>query len=541
MIPSKSIDYIFKNFIFVVAVIAISLGTIGGCSNGGGGNDDPDLAVLGDHRGEPLADISAEIRTGPHTGEPNNILLDGTSIDDLTPDEIELIRDAYDEGFIIVLYDMTERDIAQLYRDIIGHPLRHAELESLEDILEGDSHAVFTIEHHSGIDWTSTAQFEMTALREFIDGLGEIDVIDIVDPEAEFTPHGIHIKSWIESHEERVQELIEDGLIVRSAEELLDDLDMRDEFDAELSQVTRTTEGTLLDLTTANIHTSQNQVSFQETTAKDTFAMTSKVWIVTADTPTGIFSFLLVEQDFNLATSNGFTKNSDTQQYWYLQNFSVSNTYQVNGTLLGSNDAQLLQESPATNQATTSTETTSVSASISGTVGADQTSGANASVSGGVSWSTSNTVSKADVSINNLSLSNNTVSNDATWQFLPRSAEILSDSCDNSIHNLADLAHNTFTPVTAFVVRIDSDYTGDTMQLKSEFTIQTRNTYVGNCNIFGCACDAKNQNGLDPWQPTHSQSVRIPQPPEGPTGDPTCSDGVDNDVDGGTDSGDNSC
>ena len=539
---SKSIDMIYRNFIFIVAVVAISLGTIGGCNNNGGGGgdgDNPDLVLLGDHRDEATADISAEIDTGPHTGEPNNILLDGTAIDNLTQAEIDLIRESYDEGFIIIVYDATEKDITQIYRDIIGHPLRHAELESLDVLPEGDSHGVFTIEHHDGIDWTSTAQFESNVLREFEEG--QEDEIDQVGPESMFTPHGIHIKSWIESHEDRIAQLVEDGLLETSAEELLNELDIRDEFNQELAAVTRDTEGTLLDLTTANIHTSQNQVSFQETTAKDTFQMTTQAWIVTADTPTGLFSFLLVEQDFNLATSNGFVKDSSTQKYWYLQEFSIENTYEVNSSLLTSSTAQLLQESPETNQATTSTETTSISTSISGTVGADQTSGANASVSGGVSWSTSNTVSKADVSINNLSLSNNDVSNDATWQFLPRNAEGLDDGCVNSLHNLADLSHNTFTPSTAFIVRIASDFTGDTLKLKSKFTIQTRNTYIGNCNIFGCDCDAKHQDGLDPWEPTHSQSIRIPEPPEGPAGEDTCSDGIDNDKDGGIDAEDNSC
>ena len=533
--------YNLKSFTVIIAIITLSFLAVGGCNsnNGGGGGSDPELALLGDHRAEPVADISAEIPTGPHTGEPNNILLDGQSLETLTVQDIALIKEAYDQGYIIFAYDLTEKGIVRVYREVVKHPLRHAELNSLQGLAEGILHGVFSIEQHDGHVWSGTAQFEENALREFQEG--QEDPIILAPPEAEYTPHGIHIKSWIDSYDDRVDQLVDDGLLELSAEELLDELDMKDEFNDELGAVTRDTEGTLLDLTTANIHTSQNQLSFTETTAKDTFQMTSQAWIVTADTPTGLFSFLLVEQDFNLATSNGFTKDSSTQQYWYLQEFSVENTYQVNDDLIASNKAQLLQESPETNQATTSTETTSISTSISGTVGADQTSGANASVSGGVSWSTSNTVSKANVSINNLSLSNNAVSNDATWQFLPRTAEGLSDGCENSIHNLADLSHNTFTPATAFIVRIDSDFTGDTLKLKSKFTIQTRNTYVGSCNIFGCDCDIKQQDGLDPWEPSHSQSIRIPQPPEGPTGEDTCSDGIDNDVDGDIDDADSSC
>ena len=84
--------------------------------------------------------------------------MDGTSLDTLTRDEKWLVRTAYDGGFTIIAYDVTERDIIKLYRDVLAHPITHAELASMDGIPEGGAHAIFTIEQHGGVDWTSTVQ-----------------------------------------------------------------------------------------------------------------------------------------------------------------------------------------------------------------------------------------------------------------------------------------------------------------------------------------------------------------------------------------------
>ncbi len=544
----RSRDYLKKCLGFVLVFGFISLGAIGGCSDGDGSGE-PELVVIGDHRDIALTDISFELETGPHAGKPNNILLDGISIEDLTNEEITLIKESYEAGFVIIAYDVTEKDIVTIYRDIVGHPLRHAELESTEELPEGNSHGIFTIEQHDGLVWTGTTQFAMTAMREVPEGV--VDDLVLPDPGGAYTPHGKHITQWLKGHDDRRQQIKDEGLSALNAEELLEKYNLKGEFEEDFSAVTKDQVGTLLDISSANIHTSTNQVSFHETSLLDTFQMTSKAWIMTVETPTGLFSFLLVAQDFNLATSNGFTKNvegdaafSNAQQYWYLQEFSVKNTYSVNGTPLTQSKAFLLEESPETNEASTQSETTSLEYSVSGTVGVDQESGGNAALSGGVSWGTSTTIEKANVSINNLSVSDNSVLNDATWQFLPRPSEIggSKSTCNNlGLRNLADLAHNTFQPATAFIVRISPDYVGQTLNINTEFTIQTRNSYVDNCNIFGCSCSIINQNGLGPAKLQHVHSIRIPQPPEGPTGEDTCSDGLDNDVDGNVDGADSSC
>ena len=93
----RSRDYLKKCLGFVLLFGFISLGTIGGCSDGDGSGE-PELVVIGDHRDIALTDISFELDTGPHAGKPNNILLDGISIEDLTNEEITLIKESYEAG-----------------------------------------------------------------------------------------------------------------------------------------------------------------------------------------------------------------------------------------------------------------------------------------------------------------------------------------------------------------------------------------------------------------------------------------------------------
>lgn len=542
-------------------LILISILSAGGCNNNGGSND-PDLIVIGAHRDVALSGISQVIPVNPNEGEPSNILLDGIMLSDLTDDEIDLIRESYEAGFTIIFYEVSERDIIDVYSRIIDHPITHSEIENLENIIEAGMSPIFTIEKHGDVDWTSTGDINVGNPAEdllvTIDGMPDDDPPDLFEAEDEFVAHGRLIREWLLQHPDRKQQIIDQNLVSMNAEELVDELGLREELDEQIGVDTRTESGTLLDLANANIHTSVKTISFSETPNKNTYAMTSKAWIITADTPTGIFTFLLVRQDFNLASSNGFTYDEEGDraltgkyfpaQYWYLKEYGVKNTYKVGNTFLAMSEAQLLEESPATNQATSQSSTTSLTASISGRVAADTGSSgptANVAIQGGVSWGTSTTVSKADVSINNLSLTDNSVVNDARWQFLPRQPEAGGQrgTCKNfGLRNLADLAHTTFQPATAFIVRIDDKYVGQTLQIVSTFTIQTEGSRIQKCGPFGCNCGVKRITGFDsPWITTTSHSLRIPYPPEGPMGDATCSDGIDNDSDGAIDLSDPSC
>ena len=549
-----------KMLVSLFSLFLIAIFTVGGCNNNSG-SDNPDLVVIGAHRDIALSGISQVIDVFPHFGQPSNILLDGVMLSDLSDDEIALVREAYQAEYTIVFYEVSEKDIVEIYSQIIDHPITHSEIESLEAIIEGNMSPIFTIEKHGDLDWTSTGDFNISdntvVLIRTEDDTPDPDAIKLVQSEDEFVAHGRLIRDWLRDHPNRRQQVINQNLESTNAQRLIDELELRDELNEQIGIDTRTESGTLLDLANANIHTSIKQVGFSETTLKNTYAMTSKVWIVTADTPTGIFTFLLVRQDFNLANSNGFVQDDPGEkalskyypsQHWYLKEYSVKNVYRVDGTALGISKAQLLEESPATNQATSQTSTTSLMANISGRVAADTGSmgpSANVAIQGGVSWGTSTTVSKEDVSINNLSLSDNTVLNDASWQFLPRQPEPggQKGTCKNfGLRNLADLAHTTFTPATAFIVRIDDDFVGKTLQIFTTFGIQLEGSTIEKCGPFFCNCGVRRTLCFNnTWFPTSTHSVRIPYPPEGPLGDPTCSDGVDNDSDGFIDSADASC
>ncbi|MEM7008580.1 MAG: hypothetical protein AAF462_05525 [Thermodesulfobacteriota bacterium] len=532
----KSKRKLLANISLIIALCFVSFYLIGGCSNDSSIQSDPTIRTLGQHRDTPLDHIAAEVNTAPHEGVADNILLDGTSLEGLNNSEKISVKEAYIAGFTIMLYDATRRDIAMLYRDILDHPFNYANLDSLDGLDDTDQNPTFAIEQHNGVDWTNTLQFASSNEPFQFEGDPAIQAPLI----NEYTPHGQHIDDWLRMYDDRKQQLLDEGIITSSARELLEEIDTS-------PRTSQTQEGTLLDLANANIHTTTNNVTFpfELDGLRTTYQMTSKVWIVTADSvANGVQSYMLVAQDFNLANSNGWldgaqttltdgtrtnkpSKVSDTNKLWYLKEFSVSNTYKAirksdqnpNQTiveLLTNSTASLADNSPDTTAAETSSETTGVSVGISGMVAANQTQGGIASISGGVSWSSSRTVTKFDININNLSGSNGQTLNDATWQYLPKLAKrnaqgIKADTVDSP----AELAHETFTPGVAFYVILDGKYAGQTLELDSIFTIQTRQTYLTNCNFRNSNCDEATTDGLDPvFEPTHTQTVAIPVAPE---------------------------
>lgn len=112
------------------------------------------------------------------------------------------------------------------------------------------------------------------------------------------------------------------------------------------------------------------------------------------------------------------------------------------------------------------------------------------------------------------------------------------------LRNLADLAHTTFQPATAFILRIDDDFVGQTLNIISSLTIDIELSKIplGNCNIFGCSCSvARSIPSGSPYSDTAVHSLGIPYPPEGPAGDKTCSDGLDNNFDTFIDLDDPNC
>jgi len=506
--------------------------------NNGGGTGTRSLPIHGfllcDHRNDALQDLQQVMDIEEHNGrDANHIILDGINLEQCTQEEIDLMREAFDLGFIILAYDMNEDRIRLLVDDLLDHPFL-IDLGDLETI--GEGYGVFTIENNGGVLWTSQTDFggekstNPQDTSEFVTQSQSVTSQTRQDGSSGgFVNHGNHMVEWIEDQIERLEELIESGLIEGNATQVLNNFGMMDEIEKELEAVTRTTatqSGSIVSLASAWIQTNQFKVSIESngdiiTSGFDSnaphiniYQMVTKAWIATASTPTGVFSFLCVNQDFTMASTNGFIDNSGTQKAWYLGEFKNVNTLSVNGVNLSVSNAELLDNAPDTNQATTSSETTSISTSISGTVGVDQTSGANGSVSGGISWSTSNTFSKANVSINNQSLSQTTLGNDASWQFLPRKAEGLSDGCVNSLHNLADLSHETFTFSQAFIHRINGSFANQTVTLNTAVSTTMTNTYINNCNIFGCDCDATSQNeSIGSATKTFTQNIHIPSLP----------------------------
>ena len=499
----------------------------------------------------------------PFDGELNHIIIDGTNFGALTDEEKLTIRDVYEQGFIVIIYDATEAQVEELYH-IIDHRSKFdagTTMSHLEEGNDGEIHDVITIEKIGSVHWSSIMHIGNLEAVESVEG-GFLPGTGLPTEDIGFQFHAFHMEEWIEQQQDRVQDLISDGLIDGNATSVLTRFGLMDEFEDSLQTVTRSAEqtGTLLNLASADIQTNYVRTGFSSSGTigvsvlsadeVNTYQFTSKAWIITAITPNGLFSFLFVNQDFTLASSNGFQTNhegsaafSNAQQAWYLSNLTAVNTLAVGSATLDSTEVTLLDNKPGTNQASSESVTTSIDTSVSGTVGVDQ-DGANASISGGVSWGTSETYSKANVSINNKSLSETLTGTDAPWEYVPAAATPGGQklACnDLGLRGLADLAHETFTPAQAFIYRISPNYVGETLKLKTKISFQMRNTYTSDCNAFGCSCGKTDQNSTanGPWTFTHS--IAVPEWPEGPVGDPTCSDGIDNDKDGDTDSADNQC
>ena len=456
--------------------------------------------------------------------------MDSVHINNLSNDEIASIRDAYNTGFVIVFYDVTQRDIVQIYQDIIESNV-FSDVKSLKSIPEGNITPVFAIEQIDNVGWSFSGNFNATDARKLRG--------DSPDEMGDFALQGRMIRDWLNDIPSRDQQVIDANS--STASRLVDNAGLRSELDEQLGINQSDEPADLSSLTYANIHT--HRYFIQDSSGNENiYQMVSKAWILTADTPTGIFSFLLVEQDFNLQSSALFIYNKEghhatnavdpslnPDQGYYLKEFKVENSYFAGGNVLIYGQADLLDESPATNQASIETTTTSLTTSIQGSVqvgaGAKPDSGAgNVQFQFGIQWSTSTTVSKENVSINNLSLTSK-YGNDATWQFLPRRPEIggssggQAGSCQNyGLRNLADLAHTTFQPATAFIVRLSPDHVGQTLVIQSDLTYDLERSQIpwDNCNLFGCDCTKIKRTKFQgvPHVDYSEHYMEIPLPPE---------------------------
>lgn len=475
---------------------------------------------------------------GEHTGEANHIHLYGPSLLDLTDQDIELIREAFNEEFVISVYEIDAAVIAYLYGVILQIDDVHEDTEDPENTDPEGFANTFTIEKHGNVIWTSKTHSGFTDLKETFGSLPGIDVSDDLN---EFIHHAFHKRDWIESYDERRLELMEEGFIEGDAAAMMKRFGLEDELEQINRQAASTRDTTfesedgenLLTLARAHIQSNLSYIGFSDAesivganspsaTDLNVYNITNKVWTITADTPDGLKSFVFLEQDLNLASANGYDETDEqhapdgfpTQQAWYLREFKNVNTLQIRSRELDSDEAELVDNQPATNQATTAEVTSSVESGIEGTVGVD-TSGGNASISGGISWSTSTTFNKENVSIDNLSFSQRPdLGNDASYRYRPRPSEIFDDKCNNSMHNLADLSRATFSPTQISVWRIDGSDADKTLKIKTVISAILRNSYIDSCNIFGCKCDVKNQDvNISLSDKTFIHSIHIPAAP----------------------------
>jgi len=534
--------YRFRFICLILALFVLSIFTVGGCNNNNNGGNSIHGVVLGDHREEALIDLRNAMDIGEHEGEPNHIHLDGLFIQDLTQEEIELIREAFNEGFIISVYDVNDAVIAFLYQIVLNLPDVHEELEDPANSDIGDVAQVFTIEQHGGVIWTSMSHDDITDLRIRPDS----DMVEGERPPDTFGPfahHAFHKRQWIEKLGERRQKLIEDGLLSEDGIELnqnpriLDELRaLGDDIATRDSDVSLEVGGeSIISLTSTYLQSNQFHIGFTnsrkvvggndpDASAKNTYQMVTQAYITTADTnEQGLKSFLFVSQDFTLASANGFNNNPDTaqdgfpkQQGWYLSEYKNINTVKIGSETLEFPEAELLDHSPETNQAESASQSVSTSTSFSGTLGFDS-SGSKVSLTGGLRYTSSTSFSKQNVAVANLSLSQTTTGNDASWRYRPRKAEILDDKCNNSLFNLADLAHNTFTPSQGWIMRIDGSRADQTLKIITQITLTLTNSVRGNCFV-GCRCESLNQGVEFPFTDgtfnNYTMSIHIPAVPD---------------------------
>ena len=584
----------YRRLLVVLVLGLVSFGVSGGCSdNNSGGNSEADQAVaifLGDHRQNQTDQISTACNiSNGFRGKLNHIIVDGLNLSQLSKREIGVIQDAYDQGYMIIVYEITEAQIEDLY-NLIDHPTKYSEDEQfsfLDENDEGENFAVYIVERFGALNSSSTL---------LVGGLPPITLADgNTDPETGFTEvdndfrvEAFHICELIDEQQERIEQAIEDGLIDASAEEVLTKYGLLDEFEAQLQNVSKSSvqSGTLTNIASADIHTGYIRIGYgggdpspATVSGSDvnTYTFTNKVWTLTADTFFfGLNPWILVDQSMNIDSSNGFIQDevpsepvtgtvidaviTNAAQGWYLSELEVENTVIAGSGTIGGDLISVNSSSPDTSDNSVTSSTSSLDSTISGTIAVDL-DGDNVASTGGVTWTTADTFSKTDIAITNNSSAPTDSGAIATWKYELNQAQIggsttkilgvpvLAACKDFSLTGLADLSHGEFTPDQAFIFVLDPRYIGETVKINTLVTglMETTIKDGSSCNDVGCSCSVNREiTGLEDilrgdMLLTFIHSISIPQAPEGPAGDDTCSDGFDNDKDGNTDSADSQC
>ncbi len=217
--------------------------------------------------------------------------------------------------------------------------------------------------------------------------------------------------------------------------------------------------------------------------------------------------WFLAYQIGQFSPSNGFFKNDRLQRLWYVDNYAM-NAYPT--SFKGDNNTiSLIQTSPSTTIGETSV-TSSVSFSLSGTVSFEGKSGGG-SVTAGMEISNSTTVNIPDVAVYNKSVDDR---NNAKWSFIIPKVTGKDDGCINDLNEIVAIAHNTFQPYNQWIWRADPRARASSSELwiTSQFFVEQVNTYIGDCNIFGCNCDVNHQL-YAPYPNSVNSNFSVPFPP----------------------------
>lgn len=424
----------------------------------------------------------------------------------LTDEEKDALKQAFGNGLIVFAYQSDEACVAKLFADIFQHPLIYEELES-SDIPPGESHDVFAAELHgihiwthqivfAGLDEPETSGSEGNPDHNPDGPLDEDPLLDFQFPidddlplAGTFQEHSLEILEWILTYDDRRDILEDQGDVIFTASNA--DLNMLDNktsvfLDPTMSSRVSDPTGTLGDIAASYIHTS------------------TYVWAITADGPSGIFSYIFIAQDFNLQSSGLYQRTGSRDKGWYLRQFTNTNRLKSGGSYLSANEAIILDNDPQSVSASQSTETQSTGFSVGGDISTD-----GPSVGAEASWENSVTIQKAEVAIDNLSLASST-GNDGSWRYSSNQPNHQDASFICTWDHLSSppaLATSNFQPTQSFIHRIDSKFADTTLTLESRWAVSLERTQLQNCDkIISCyTCGNQHRTFTDNLNKTPNQ------------------------------------
>ncbi len=487
-----------KSLTFLFLVVFVVFGAIGGCSNNNGGGvdqGDADAVLIGEHAKQIRQDLAFALLLADFDGTLNNMILDCRDIENLTQEEKDAIKEAFDNEFIIFIYESNEACIARFFADIVRHPLLFEELESL-DLPEGDTHDIFSAEQHGIHIWTQEVIIaDLTPLNEEVGENPNPPVAPggSADPDAgaevptnendplfgTFQVHSLHIFDWIQAYTLRRDILEDQGEVIM-------------EFPVVSTRADSDPTGTLGEIAASYIGTNtyiprppSDTDDYNDDSYKGNYQMNTYVWAITADGTAGVFSYLFIAQDFNLQSNNLYRRTGSRDKGWYLYEFKNSNRLKSGSDFLTQDQATILKNDPPSVDEEVDSTTTTTSLTVSGTIKND-----GALLGGSAGWSNSVTVVKNDVGIQNLTNTSDTF-NDATWAYIPnRPSPRDSGLCSwDHLSDPAELARSNFQPTQSFIYRIDPSFADSTIKLRSEWRVSVGRDQLTSCiKIFSCHC-----------------------------------------------------